>query len=167
MKVTAIVGRRDVLRLNAYLAPRQQSNWILFGILWAFIFIVMMFYFKFPLNLRGIGTGLASAFGGAVGGTAIGLTIQIVQILVASRKRNGILGEHHYEIQKDGLFERTEANEGLAKWSGIERILKPKRFIVIGITGFLFHIIPRSAFKTEQEFEQFFMELRARWQKAV
>ncbi|MGH9818192.1 MAG: hypothetical protein ACRD6I_19175 [Candidatus Acidiferrales bacterium] len=44
---------------------------------------------------------------------------------------------------------------------------KSKHFILVRIAGFLFHLIPRAAFKTDQEFEQFFVELRARWQNAV
>ena len=96
-----------------------------------------------------------------------GIIISMVFILTTSSKSNGILGEHEYEITSEGLLEKTKANEGLSKWSGIQEVRKAGSFILFRISGYLFHIIPKRSFESDEEFYEFLGMAKDKWRGAA
>ncbi|QIF02815.1 YcxB family protein [Roseimicrobium sp. ORNL1] len=74
----------------------------------------------------------------------------------------GILGSHTYEIREDGLFESTCANQTLTNWSVIPRAVRTKRYILVKLTWWLFHLIPRRAFSDVAADDAFFAALQQR-----
>jgi hypothetical protein len=78
-----------------------------------------------------------------------------VAVLLSSSKKNGILGTHHFEILENGLFETTEANETLTKWTAISKVKQSKSLLYIQVSSFQIHIIPKNSFETEDGFLDF------------
>lgn len=80
----------------------------------------------------------------------------MVTVLLTVGKKSGILGVHHYSLSEQGLEERTDANETLQKWEGIQSITKLPNYILFRVNGYLFHTVPRRAFETNEEFISFY-----------
>lgn len=74
---------------------------------------------------------------------------------MAANRQSGVLGTHNYTITGEGLFECTEANEALVKWSGICSVKITKNHIFVGINSYLFHVLPKRSFSTEKEYCEF------------
>lgn len=74
----------------------------------------------------------------------------------------GILGSHTFEIREDGLFESTCANQTLTNWLVIPRAVRTKRYILVSLTWWLFHLIPRRAFSDATADDAFFAALQQR-----
>jgi hypothetical protein len=96
---------------------------------------------------------------GATGGLLAGFLISVLFIALSSRKSNGVLGEHIYTLQDDGLHERTDVNESLAKWAGITDIRRTRSFIFVQIAPWLYHIFPRRDFENPAAYDQFWVAI--------
>lgn len=79
----------------------------------------------------------------------------------------GVLGPHTYRIDAEGLHEVTPVNEGLQRWAGVQEVGRSKRFVYIRINSYLFHLIPRHAFASDREFEEFGDAAHAFWTSAA
>jgi hypothetical protein len=79
----------------------------------------------------------------------------IGSILLRSNTSNGILGVHEYELRDEGLFEKTAANETLNRWEGLGKVSVSGPFLLLQVSGFLYHIFPKKCFKTEEDFNSF------------
>lgn len=77
-------------------------------------------------------------------------------------KGSGVLGTHHYEIREDGLFEATDVNETLTKWSGIYRAMRNRSNLLICENRKHYHVIPIRAFTDVLAANAFFDELLER-----
>jgi hypothetical protein len=167
MKVIARISRWDLVRMNFDLLPRLKVNWISALVLSAAFFAVLSYTTREPLT-TGVLTRifLASLAGGFVAILA-GAAICLIYVLAIADHKTGVLGEHEYEIRSDGLFEKTRANEGLNKWSGIQSVTRSRAMIHVRINSFLFHVIPRREFASDDEFDRYFELLRQRWQSAA
>jgi hypothetical protein len=108
-----------------------------------------------------------ASLAGGVGGMVAGTVVSMISILVASTKTNGILGEHRYEIRSDGLFEKTDANESLNRWSGIREIRRLGSFLIFRISDYQFHVVPKRSFESEAAFLEFLENARGKWHQAV
>lgn len=91
--------------------------------------------------------------------------LKLVIILIPSR-RAGVLGKHIISISAEGLRETTSVNDSIHKWSGIIRIKSNKKYIYIYTDNAAAHIIPKRAFPTEAEAEQFLANLKLFWKLA-
>jgi len=129
-----------------YLTRSIQKGYLADGILCILTQIVMAFVW------------------GAIIISAIILLIILLNIAFASRK-DGILGIHVFRIEEDGLREITEANDSLAKWSGIKSIKKYKKYIVVQINRYMFHIIPARSFPIKADYDSFYNELNKKWKE--
>lgn len=165
MEVETDITRTDLIKLNLFLLPREKSNIVTGGVLSAGILIFLLIS-KQPDNLSSIGIAAGAAIGGGVAGLLAGFIISLFFILLASSAKSGVLGRHTYRLTEEGLHESTAANEGLQKWQGIQTVGKSKTLIFLRINGYLFHLIPRRAFGSAQEFELFWSKARDHWQHA-
>jgi hypothetical protein len=102
-------------------------------------------------------TGFCGFFGG--------MLFCLIWILAVANQKSGVLGEHEYEIRTDGLFEKTSANESLNRWRGIQAIGRSREQIHVRV-GYLFHVIPKRSFRSEDDFDRYFEQLRQHWQAA-
>ena len=75
--------------------------------------------------------------------------------IVLSRGSAGALGPHHIELLAEGLIEETSVNRTVVKWSGVHRIVANATFIRIYSSPTNLYLIPRSAFSSKQQCEDF------------
>ncbi len=138
MKVTTNINRIDLIRLNLTLIPRLKSTYISILIYGVLIFAFLVWLHGIPNDVRDWGKVLIGAICGGVGAILVGILYSLISILLMSSKKNGILGGHEYKLTSEGLFEKTDANEGLSKWSGIAEVKEIGDFLFFKINGYLF-----------------------------
>ena len=166
MQVTTDLRRSDLIWLNAYMLFRLRSNLI-------FIVVVAVSVFAYlaatgcPTDFRSWSIITISSVAGGVGGLLAGFLISLTYVLLSSNEKNGTLGGHVYTLSPEGLHESTTANEALHKWSGIQSVQKSGKYIHIRINSYLFHLIPRRAFGTEKEFQEFWEKANEYWKQAA
>ena len=152
MKVRTNISRVDLVKFNLSVIPRMRSTYttaLVFAVLVAMYFLwrdgqPITRHEWIDLFIVSISGGVGAIIGGSI--------FSIVGIVLTADSKNGTLGEHFYELLDDGLFEKTEANESLSKWSGILEISENSQYLLIRISSYLFHIIPKSSFSTESEY---------------
>jgi hypothetical protein len=110
-----------------------------------------------------VGSGLA----GGVAAIAIGYLLSSAYILLFSGSLGGVFGRHVFSISEDGFHERTEVNESIQKWSGIQAVYRTRSQIMIRFSGYLFHIIPRRAFESEADYRSFGDKVYEYWQQST
>lgn len=80
-------------------------------------------------------------------------------------KRQGIVCEHIIEITADGLREQTDANETFRRWKYID-LIKDNESCIYYCVGNQYLGIPKRAFGTKLEAEQFFQQALSFWQES-
>ena len=155
MKVEAVISRADIIRLNCLLLPRQRSTYLAILMIAFILFAVTAHSKGMPVNFGQWLTYVFVSICGGVGGIIGGFITSTLFILLSSKSTNGVLGTHYYEITPTGLLESTSANEGLSKWQGIQYIRVLNSYVVIQISGFLYHVVPKRSFASDEEFREF------------
>lgn len=135
MKVTTNIGRSDLIKFNAYVIPRMKSTYVTGLIASSFVFAFVVWKYGVPCNSFEWGRALFVSLGGGIGAIISGSLFSLVGILFVSSNTNGVLGKHHYELTDIGLLERTEANEGISKWQGIDEIREIGGYLLFRISG--------------------------------
>jgi hypothetical protein len=166
MEIKAETNRRDILWMNLHVFFRIPDNL-------AFIFFCSAGYFGAYLYGKGLSQGLVGLFLKAGEAIAVGLVVflslnalSVVFGLIAATRKSGILGDHLFRIEEEGIREITDANDTLTKWKSINSVRKSKRYILVQINWYLFHMIPHRAFKNQAEYDQFHNEISAKWKTA-
>lgn len=167
MKVVTNIRRRDLVHFNLVLLPRLRSTYVTIAAIAFAVVLFILWKNGLEETVRNWRIVAMSSLAGGIAGMLIGLAISLVFIVFTSTKSNGILGFHEYEVTPDGLLEKTEANEGLSKWAGIQEVRKAGPFLLFKISGYLFHIVPKRSFGSEEEFQEFFELARNKWQAAA
>jgi len=90
----------------------------------------------------------------------------LVALWVWFRKGRGMFGEHELIIREDGLVERTDVNESLARWSGFHKIVSSGRYLYVFVTDTNVHIVPKRCFPSEEERQSFEQEIEQRMKSA-
>ena len=70
-------------------------------------------------------------------------------------EQGGILGKHTFRISDEGIWESTEHNNNLTKWSGILSVETTNKFIFIFVDTHMAHIIPKRYFNSEDDSNYF------------
>ncbi len=167
MKVNTDIRRRDLIHFNLVLLPRLRSTYVTIAVIAFVVFAFLLWENGSPETVRNWTVMLIASLGGGIGGLIFGTIISMVFILTTSTKSNGILGKHEYEITSEGLLEKTNANEGLSKWSGIREVRKVGSFLLFRISGYLFHVIPSRSFESEKAFLEFLEKAKCEWRSAA
>lgn len=165
MEIVAEITRWDLVRFNLYFLPRIRSNLIFYGIVVLLLFVIFVTSTPPERSLNWPMAVLVSLSGGVMA-LAVCFVVSLIWIFLGLRQNSGCLGEHYFKLTERGFHESTEFNETLHKWAGIQSVSKSNRFIFVRISNFLFHIIPRRAFGTEAEFEEFWTKLNLNWKQA-
>ncbi len=166
MDITVNLTRLDLFLMNLFVFPRMKGNWVFLLVLWAGLIAYHVISQGCPCGFTETLFVLFATGVGAIGGIVFMLLFGTVWLIAFSTKKSGVLGEHYYAIREDGLFEKTDANETITRWPSIISIWKVGSFILVRINSYLFHTFPRSAFKSQQEFESFYETLVANWQRS-
>ncbi len=167
MKVYTDIRRLDLIQFNLILLPRLRSTYVTILVVALLVAMFVLWNNGIPETTRNWVILVVASLAGGVGGMLAGIFISMVFILSTSSKTNGVLGKHEYEIAAEGLYEKTEANEGLSKWSGIQEVRKVGSFIFFKISGYLFHVIPKRSFESEEEFQGFLKLAINKWHGAT
>jgi len=155
MSVDVLIRRRDLIWLNLSVGPRLLCSWVCYSI---FCFVGLAVYYVLRPTAFAI-TFTTSSILLFIGLFLAGYVVYLIltgciQALTVN-ERAGVLGKHRYTLRHDGLFELTQANESLHKWSSIESVLKTKNWILVRINHYLFHIIPRRFFVSQLDSDRF------------
>ncbi len=162
MQVTLNVTRGDILRLNLSKILTAKANLICFG--FSILLAAGVAFANYLDDPADFGWRWFALFT-LVGGIFIFILIFLISlffVLINSTVGSGALGEHTFTIEEAGLREETVANDSLSYWSGLQRVEKTRSAIFVQTTPWLFHILPRREFASDDEFETFHKEVASR-----
>jgi len=164
MNVSAELTRRDLLVVSFQLLLGSRAN------LW-FMLVVGCGVFAWQWFKREPDSAalvLLLLLGSAI--TAVGALLgaifgNVVCMLLSVGRRRGVLGMHRFSISPAGLHEATEFNDSHHAWLGVDAILKLRNHAGIMMSQGT-HILPRSAFASHADYEDFFEQART-WKDAA
>lgn len=166
MKVITNIRRLDLVHFNLVLLPRLRSTYVTIGVIALAMVVFFIWNHGIDETARNWKVVVMVSLVAGIGGMLTGLLISLLFIVFSSKKSNGILGLHEYEIMPDGLFEKTSANEALNKWSGIQEVRKVGPFLLFKVSGYLFHVLPKRSFATVEAFHEFYEMAQSKWLEA-
>ncbi len=166
MQISADIRRSDLAKFNLYCLPRLRSNWIFVGIVAAGMFAYTVATTS-PLNTFALLGVAAVSIVGGVSVLLAGFVCSFLWVLSTSTEKSGTLGTHTYSLNEQGLHETTKFNDALHKWTGIRSVEKSDSYIFIRINSYLFHLIPRRAFSSNKEYEEFWSKAYGYWKQAA
>lgn len=80
----------------------------------------------------------------------------IAVIMSVLRKNKSVLTDHRIIINEEGLIEETKYNKSEHKWNGLHKLKETKKYIIIYITHWSGHVIPKSCFVDENQGKEFY-----------
>ncbi|MBV1908121.1 MAG: YcxB family protein [Kangiellaceae bacterium] len=166
MEVTTELTRWDLVKFNLTILPRMRSTYITGLIIAVVLFFIVVGEKGAPETMQNWLASIAGVLIAGLFASIVSIFISLIPILITSRIGNGILGKHDYKLTPDGLYEETIANNGLTKWEGISDIKTTNSFILIRISGYLFHVIPRRSFSSSKAFNSFSASASSYWESA-
>ena len=136
--------------MKLFVYPRVGLNWLLFIAFWAALASGMGSWMSENFWVFLVVSFLAALLFFA----AYGLIFATYYSLLIA-KPMGVLGPHRY-VATDTAFSESSGGSRLeTEWSGIQSIVGNSETIYLKIPGYRFHIIPRRAFASDVEFEDF------------
>jgi hypothetical protein len=72
-----------------------------------------------------------------------------------STKNKSLLTTHVVEVQDQAFYEETPFNRSFHYWPGIARVVRRPGFAAVYLSAVAAHIIPRRAFASDQQVDQF------------
>ena len=160
--VTATITRTDLFRLGWHFGWRQR--WLSLFCLFCFGISLWFQWHSENRPTHWFHVIYFLAYYAVVWGALWGFFITVVGVATALQvsSGSGVLGSHRYEIRDAGFFESTTANETLTRWSAIRRVTRNRRYTLISLTWWLFHLIPHRAFPDAATADAFYHELQLR-----
>lgn len=156
------LNRSDLLGAVWHLSLRQKSSWIV-GTAISGAIAYTMFTGKNPPDspYKVVATIVIllvlSSFIPLLGAITTCLTV-----LATSARQHGVLGIHDYEVREEGLIEKTDVNESLTRWEGMQGVKETRSYLLLRQAPGLIHIIPRRSFTDPQAFRYFVDTVRQR-----
>jgi hypothetical protein len=92
---------------------------------------------------------------------------KIIAGMVNEGENRGVLGRHQVRISPEGIRESGELSEASTAWRAIERVVRDGEYAFIYTNALAAIIVPRRAFGSLEEFEQFVRAASAYHQKAA
>jgi len=161
-EVRVVTKLSDIVLANLLLFHRTPGTI-------AFFIWVALGYIGMGLYREGISQPLPALSALAAEGLLVGavvvvtlFAVSLAVLVVTAPRRPGVLGEHLFLLEEEGLREITRTNDSLQKWLGIRAIRKTKHFALVHISDYLFHVIPRRSFVRGEDYEDFVGELSRR-----
>lgn len=166
MKVTTNIQKSDLLRLNLGMLPKLRSTYVTIVLIALLSLFFICWKGGIPETVEDWLVVLLSSFVGGIFGVLIGAFINMVYFFVSLSPESGILGEHEYTLVPEGFHESTSVNEGLSKWNGVTKVGVCGQYLLLQISGRLFHIIPARSFDSSKEFQEFVSLATELWKSA-
>lgn len=166
MRVTTNISKMDLIRFNLAIFPRLRSTYVTIIVIALLAFGFICWKSGIPQTTNNWVAALLGSLGGGIFGMLFGIVFSIISIVLMSSSKNGILGEHEYTLSPEGLHEKTSANEGLSKWSGITKVKTAGPYLLFQISGYLFHIVPARSFESKESFKKYVSSSMEHWQNA-
>ncbi len=154
-----MVSRWDVLKVSLLITPRLASTWVTVGIVATVPCVLGIARRGFPTTLRASFVEFAAFALVAI--AMLSLMLLFITGFVLLSPGHGILGEHVYSVESDGVREQTVANDTLIKWGGAQNLVRTSTFILIRIAPALFHLVPRRSFSSQAEYDEFWEGIQA------
>jgi hypothetical protein len=165
MEITTDLRKRDLAWVSVHMLFRARFNWI-FVLLLSLVILAVLVIAREPRTYSAFLLFVGASLVGGVAGLIAGMAFQLLFTLMSVGKDGGVLGIHTLTLTDRGLHERTEANEGLQLWRGIRSIKSVGDYILIQINAYQFHIVPRRAFQTREDFDAFLRRAKDLWKAA-
>ena len=156
MKISANITKLDLFKMNLSRLIRWNT---LFWFMFLYICIIYRFVFiedKFQNCLEIV--FIVSFFVTILVYLIIWLVTTAVSIALQSQS-NATLGEHIFTLNAEAFVEETSTNTTITKWSGIYNLKKTRFAILVYISRYLVHVIPKSSFKNADEFDDFYNKI--------
>jgi len=154
------ITRWDLVTLNLAITPRLRSTWLAWGFVAACAGGIEIAADGYPTTARAwFGMVTAMLLVATVFSTVM-FGITLCAILFMSGTANGVIGEHIYVFTDHGLREQTSANDTLIRWNGVRDVRRTSRFILIGVSPALYHVLPRRCFESAAKYDEFWRAVR-------
>lgn len=163
MKITFKLRRDDLWNFNKYVisnAPVLKRSFIMGFAATPVLLLVV----GIMMHLKPWLVAIETVAGGLIGAYILILFAK-QQLYKSIGNGKGVLGEHTIEIEPKGLRETTDVNQNFHKWNGVQSIESDKKYIYVFIGNYMAHIIPKSAFKSDEEAEEFLNTAISYWGK--
>ena len=158
MIVEANIKRLDLLKMQVYLLFRVPANLYFFALIWIAMAIVSWSL----LGKYGLAVYLLSVSIVAVFAFLAGLPFTILMQLVLATEKQGFIGPHTFEIRDDAFVEVSSGSSTTTRWGNIARIFVFRKYLFVMISMYRVHIVPRRAFRSDDEFRQFIDAVQSR-----
>ena len=166
MEVTTELTRADLIKFNLAVIPSMKSTYVVILFIAVFLFYIVVSKHGFPESIRKWIFLVMICVSAGVLATIFTTIISFIPILITSRVSNGVLGKHAYKLTEEGLYEKTAVNTGLAKWEGFMEVKVTGSFVFFRMSAYLFHIIPKRSFSSNESFQSFSYLAQSYWQKS-
>jgi hypothetical protein len=80
-----------------------------------------------------------------------------------ARPQKVVLGAHTLVLTDEGLIERTEYNETLRRWKGLNRVRESGRYLFLQVSEMQFHVIPKRSFVSNDDIRAFCRKSRVKY----
>ena len=162
LEIEAEVTRRDLVAMNFYLMPRLKANWIFLLVVWVVMIGAVIYGVDRPLSPKDFKFILFDSAKGAIIAVALGQLVCLVMMLLMANEKSGHIGKHKFKIDELHFVEETKSNQTRTEWSGILSAHKTNAFILVRISSFLFHAIPKRSFSSASHYDLFLNDIRNR-----
>jgi len=166
MKVEVEVTKKDLFWMNSHMFLTTSGAYKI--PIFAWLTMAVIYFYNVGLNgeIIQIVAKLAIFFGWALVIYSVFYILSTITILSGSSDNYGVIGEHNYEIQKNGFTETTHVNETFTNWNGIHSLIKTNNYAYIKIAPLLAHIIQKKCFSSNSEFENFYSMIKTGYESA-
>ncbi|MEM7430779.1 MAG: YcxB family protein [Pseudomonadota bacterium] len=165
MQVTTTINRMDIVWLNVSQTFRMRSNWYFFAFFFAVCIFALWDVVSDPdLTVSWWIIVILALVLASVAFLFFGVFCTLWNVFSATAK-SGLIGEHVYAIEDEGIRAKSHAGESIRNWDSLESVSANKRAILIQIVPGMFYIIPRRAFKSSSDFENFYAQLTETYER--
>ncbi|WP_227431150.1 YcxB family protein [Psychrobacter sp. I-STPA6b] len=169
MKVTVNITHWDLVKAQ-FIALNTKT----FKISILIIFIFNFLYFIMQLNISiklilAVCLAILYSLIVTVSCIMVGIIFTLIFGFLYAYIKKGVLGQHIYTIFSQGIREKTEVNNTIYHYSEIKKIQTSSKLLIIHVPLSFYiikaiHIIPKSSFNNEQEFDEFYKKIQGYWQ---
>lgn len=151
MEVSARITKLDLVKMQFALFFKTKAYFLYFVLIVFFLLITSLD----SIEKSGIMMWILPNLVISVFVLFIMIVASVLMLLLTATSAKGFIGNQTFKITDSGFSEVTEGTETISSWNAIEKIYKTKQYIFVRISAYRFHIIPKRAFQSDEEFEQF------------
>ena len=182
MEVEFTITREDYWAFNKHQMSKQfagtlLARWWLYVVLFGAVMVLGVVLTVLRGDLGWVAELARSATGKMIGVLLIavlGLLLLLgVMVLVNRRSvmrlpsdKSDTLGDRRIHITPEGIQSRTALGESFHQWDGVLRIEETDQFVYLFTDNMAAYLVPKRAFKSDEEVDRFVKTCRSHWKKA-